>query len=199
VMRVQSEDWTIMLKHGDSIGGNSLHMAPEVLAAAGRLSHAGASEIVDYSKQPTFEAACIMFFIAFGTHPMPGYPSDFAMVPVRREDLAACGYPAGFVPLLQSMLHRDPALRPTIPHCKQALNDMDDATRLPAENARLQVGVVRLIALLSPLFARSTVVMVHIGIAVLCCAVLCCAVLCCAVLCCAVLCCAVLCCAVDTS
>ena len=68
-----------LFRRGDSLGGNGSHIAPEVHIAARHaavLTEASPPLVIDYDKQPVFDAAlCIYAIITKNTEALPNYPT----------------------------------------------------------------------------------------------------------------------------
>ena len=68
-----------LFRRGDSLGGNGSHIAPEVHTAgrhAAVLTEASPPLVIDYDKQPVFDAAlCIYAIITKNTEALPNYPT----------------------------------------------------------------------------------------------------------------------------
>lgn len=83
---------------------------------------------VDYSGQAVFEAGVLLFELAFGKHPLPGYPSmhvshlgtcytvaDACVLPEELASaIAQAGYPHAFIPLVRRCVSPVAADRPTL-------------------------------------------------------------------------------------
>ena len=71
-------DGSVHLRQGQSVGGNTAHLAPEVHDAASRIAHAAHDTAVHvpYGRQPVFALGVLMTELATGEHPIPAYPSS---------------------------------------------------------------------------------------------------------------------------
>ena len=73
-----------LFRRGDSLGGNGSHMAPEVHTAArhaAALMETSPPLVIDYDKQPVFDAAlCIYAIITKNTEALPNYPLSYTSV-----------------------------------------------------------------------------------------------------------------------
>ena len=76
-VRVRS-DGSVQLRQGQSVGGNTAHLAPEVNDAASRIAHESHETAVHvpYGRQSVFALGVLMTELATGEHPIPGYPSS---------------------------------------------------------------------------------------------------------------------------
>ena len=67
-----------LFRRGDSLGGNGSHIAPEVHTAARHaavLTEASPPLVIDYDKQPVFDAAlCLYAIITKNKEALPNYP-----------------------------------------------------------------------------------------------------------------------------
>ena len=72
------------LRYGGSIGGNAMHLSPEVLTAtrhAGSLVEGSPAIVVDYDKQPVFDTAlCVYRLMTKNKEALPNYPLHYTDV-----------------------------------------------------------------------------------------------------------------------
>ena len=88
---------------GMAVGGNQMHLAPEVLNRFHQLSRtAGGGGTISYKAQGVWAVGVVAYEMAMGRGPWPDYPSDcggsgnIACVAAAQVAAAAC---AGSVPL----------------------------------------------------------------------------------------------------
>jgi len=109
-------------------GGNLGHLAPEVLNTT--------LDIIDYSKQPSWELGVISHEISVLQHPFPEYPSNisiygkspFITVPSPScQKLELMKFPRNFIKLVSKLLLNDPKERPDIISASRELEEIVNA------------------------------------------------------------------------
>lgn len=102
------------------VGGNHMHLAPEVLNAwdALRRAPAGTTGTISYLRQEVWAAGVLAYELATGVPPWPDYPHDCGGAGRVAYDTAALeplssSYPAELRRLILRMLSLDPVSRPT--------------------------------------------------------------------------------------
>ena len=122
--RFRSEDMTQPVFPGMSVGGNQLHLAPEVLNAFNAAQRGDSEEGVCYRKQAMWAVGTLVHEMVLGSPPFPDYPHAYRrggyLVSVEGEEVPELpeSYPHAFKALVLSMLHGDPAKRA---ECEAAL------------------------------------------------------------------------------
>ena len=77
-LQFDSDEMTVPFSPGMSIGGNTMHLAPEVLNEHDRLRRAGpgARGRLCYRNQEVWATGVLIHSMIFGCHPWPDYPND---------------------------------------------------------------------------------------------------------------------------
>ena len=87
-MRVHQEDGCVDAYPGMQVGGNTHHLAPEVMDALHRLAYGdfprGKPVLVPLGKQPVFALGVLVIEMATNGHPLPGYPGMWHALLCRR-------------------------------------------------------------------------------------------------------------------
>ncbi len=74
-VKISAEGGTRKVHPGLSIGGNTSHLAPEVLNCGAELAQMADGHVtIPYSRQSVFAAGVLMHEVATGEHPIEGYP-----------------------------------------------------------------------------------------------------------------------------
>ena len=123
--RFSSRDMKVRFEPGMSIGGNQLHLAPEILQRYGDFSRReirpGEQENMqlDYSGQLAWAVGVLTHELITGEHPLPNYPNQYIgpnKQLYRVEQIAKLPtfYPSAFQAIVCRLLHPSPDLRATI-------------------------------------------------------------------------------------
>lgn len=120
---ILDRSFKMLYRHGQDIGGNQAHLAPEILNCK-----AGPKSSLDYSKQPVWAAGVLAYELAGHKSPFAtgiidqrGYHVD--QLPALRtthcsSSPAHCqALPTQLTRLVEAMLQFDPIDRPSLQHC----------------------------------------------------------------------------------
>jgi hypothetical protein len=86
---------------GMCVGGNIMHLSPEILMDHERLRRGGAGGRgeLDYARQEVWALGVLMHSLVTGSHPWPDYPNDCGGVSSIEYDVDALPpYPADYPP-----------------------------------------------------------------------------------------------------
>lgn len=120
-VQFESEDMCVAFSAGMCVGGNLMHLAPEVLNEHERLRRAGpgAKGFLCYRQQEVWAVGVLIHSMIFASHPWPDYPNDCGGVGnihynLKRLAPYPVDYPDGFRDTVMRMLALDPAERISI-------------------------------------------------------------------------------------
>jgi len=125
------DNFTLRISHLDTPGGNTSHLAPEILNTFKQQKKLKIIDIViDYSKQPSFEFGVICYEILCGRPPLPDYPVHYDFnYPIQIEfDRTYIdskeNIPEGVKDKISRLLNNDPNERPLIEEIINFFEDM---------------------------------------------------------------------------
>ena len=107
-------DFLMEYRHGNVVGGNKAHLAPEILTQYNKMkSDPYLQEEIDYSKQEAWAVGVLAYEMAMGRHPLVDYPlgntSSGGVVTYKHKGipLLPSNYPNAFRSIVHDLLHPD--------------------------------------------------------------------------------------------
>lgn len=118
---------------GMALGGNQIHLAPEVLQKFRELSgrESAGQEYIDYSGQMAWAMGVIISELITGAHPLPDYPDGYfnhGNQIYQLSDLPSLPefYPSSFQSIVHRLLHPDTSVRATVEEGLRIISHIHD-------------------------------------------------------------------------